>query len=105
MRHRIETSRSRIEETRNAARMRDLRPRANAPFRQDPDHGEIRGVPFKDRRGPGPDRARVTRGVRPFRRPAFAKPRARLPKDAGHAKAPADLDELAAAHDALASRR
>ncbi len=55
------------------------------------------------RGGLGPDRAVVVRRARPVRRPDLDHARARAREDVGDAEAVADLDQLAAGDDDLAS--
>ena len=56
-------------------------------------------------RGLGPDRLLVVRRARAVRRPDLDEPRARAREHVGDAEAVADLDQLAARDDHLASLR
>ena len=69
------------------------------------DDAEVRLVDAEDDRRLGPDRALVVRGARPVRRPDLDEPRAGAGQDVGDPEAVADLDQLAARDDDLASLR
>ena len=64
---------------------------------------EVRLVHAQEQRGLGPQRALVVGGARPVRRPDLDEPRAGAREHVGDAKAVADLDQLAARDEHLAT--
>ena len=71
----------------------------------EPFDAEIRRMDAQDQRGAFADRRRIVCAARLVRRAHLAQDRARLRHDVRDAEAAADLDQLAARHDHLASRR
>jgi hypothetical protein len=69
------------------------------------DDAEVRGMDAEDERGAIADRRRVVGRAGAVGRPHLAQDRARLRHHVGDAEAAADLDQLAARDDHLASRR
>ena len=84
---------------------RDLRDLLEPRPLLEADDAEVRLVDAQEKRRLRADRVLVVGGARAVRRPDLDEPRARAREDVGDPEAVADLDQLAAGDDDLASLR
>ena len=97
--------RAEIVDERQPGLVGDARELVGRDGRGEPDDSVVRLVDAEDRGRLGPDRALVVRGTRPVRRPDLDHARARAREHVGNPEAVADLDELAARDEHLATLR